>query len=94
MPEMPGRHMVYYEDCLTTPGLGLIQRIENLCQYHPRVSQLIRKGTLAYWAENLLGGPVVLFKEKINLKFSGASGFKAHQDQQAGNMHRYFLQPS
>ena len=73
MPEMPGRHMVYYEDCLTTPGLGLIQRIENLCQYHPRFNQLIRKGTLAHWAENLLGGPVVLFKEKINLKFSGAS---------------------
>jgi 2-aminoethylphosphonate dioxygenase len=84
MPEMPGRHMVYYEDSLTTPGLRLIQRIENFCQYHPKFDQLIRKGTLAYWAENLLGGPVVLFKEKINFKFPGASGFKAHQDQQAG----------
>ena len=84
MPELPGRHMVYYEDSLTTPGLQLIQRIENFCQYHSKFDQLIRKGTLAYWVENLLGGPVVLFKEKINLKFSGASGFKAHQDQQAG----------
>jgi len=60
MPELPGRHMVYYEDSLTTPGLRLIQRIENFCQYHSKLDQLIRKGTLAYWAENLLGGMAVL----------------------------------
>lgn len=84
MPEVPGRHMVYYEDSLSTPGLRVIQRIENFCPYHPKFDQLIREGELACWAESLLGGPAVLFKEKINFKLPGASGFKAHQDQQAG----------
>ena len=36
------------------------------------------------WTAELMGGPVVLFKEKINFKMPGAPGFKAHQDQQAG----------
>jgi ectoine hydroxylase-related dioxygenase (phytanoyl-CoA dioxygenase family) len=31
-----------------------------------------------------MGGPVVLFKDKINYKMPGGAGFKAHQDQQAG----------
>ena len=31
-----------------------------------------------------MGGPVVLFKDKINFKMPGGPGFKAHQDQQAG----------
>ncbi len=31
-----------------------------------------------------MGGPVLLFKDKINFKMPGGAGFKAHQDQQAG----------
>jgi hypothetical protein len=83
-PELPGRHWVYHEDSLTEPGRRLIQRIENFCPFHPGFDELIRHGALRRWAGALLGGPAVLFKEKINFKMAGGPGFKAHQDQQAG----------
>jgi len=83
-PELPGHHMVYYEDSLTQPTRRVIQRIENFCPFHAGFDAVIRDGALARWTAALMGGPVVLFKEKINFKLSGAPGFKAHQDQQAG----------
>ena len=83
-PEASGRHWVYHEDDARQPGVRLIQRIENFCPYHTGFDQLIRYGALAHWAGALLGGPAVLFKDKINFKMPGGAGFKAHQDQQAG----------
>jgi hypothetical protein len=83
-PEVSGRHWVYHEDSVRQPGVRLIQRIENFCPYHAGFDRLIRYGALAHWAGVLMGGPVVLFKDKINFKMPGGSGFKAHQDQQAG----------
>jgi 2-aminoethylphosphonate dioxygenase len=83
-PEVSGRHWVYHEDSTRQPGLRLIQRIENFCPYHAGFDRLIRYGALAHWAGALMGGPAVLFKDKINFKMPGGAGFKAHQDQQAG----------
>ena len=83
-PERPGQHWVYHEDSLTEPGRRVIQRIENFCPYHPGFDDLVRHGGLARWTAGLMGGPVVLFKDKINFKMPGGPGFKAHQDQQAG----------
>jgi ectoine hydroxylase-related dioxygenase (phytanoyl-CoA dioxygenase family) len=83
-PEAPGRHWVYREDSQTETGRRVLQRIENFCPYHPEFDQLIRRGALVRWAEALMGGPVLLFKDKINFKMPGGAGFKAHQDQQAG----------
>ena len=83
-PEAAGRHWVYWEDSLSDPGRRVIQRIENFCPVHAGFARLIRHGRLAEWVAALMGGPVVLFKEKINFKMPGAPGFKAHQDQQAG----------
>ena len=83
-PEVPGRHWVYHEDSLTESGRRVIQRIEYFCQFHEGFDQLIRYAGLQRWAAVLLGGPVVLFKDKINFKMPGGGGFKAHQDQQAG----------
>jgi hypothetical protein len=83
-PEMPGRHWVYHEESVTEPGRRLIQRIENFCPFHDGFDRLIRDGALTRWAGTLMGGQVVLFKEKINFKMAGGPGFKAHQDQQAG----------
>lgn len=83
-PEMRGRHWVYHEDSLTEPGRRLIQRIENFCPFHAGFDHLIRDGALCRWSGALMGGEVVLFKEKINFKMPGGPGFKAHQDQQAG----------
>ena len=83
-PEVPGRHMVYYEDSLTEPDRRVVQRIENFCPFHPQFDALVRHGRLLDWTAALMRAPVVLFKEKINFKMPGAPGFKAHQDQQAG----------
>jgi 2-aminoethylphosphonate dioxygenase len=83
-PEVSGRHWVYHEDSVTTPGRRVMQRIENFCPYHAGFDRFIRDGALARWAGALMGGPVVLFKDKINFKMPGGAGFKAHQDQQAG----------
>jgi ectoine hydroxylase-related dioxygenase (phytanoyl-CoA dioxygenase family) len=83
-PEMPGQHWVYHEDSVTEPGRRLIQRIENFCPFHTGFDDLIRHGALSRWTAALMGGDVVLFKEKINFKMAGGPGFKAHQDQQAG----------
>jgi hypothetical protein len=83
-PERPGQHWIYREDSLTDAGQRVIQRIENFCPFHPGFDRLIRRGALARWAGALMGGPVVLFKDKINFKMPGGAGFKAHQDQQAG----------
>ena len=83
-PEVPGRHMVYYEDSLTEPGRRVVQRIENFCPFHAGFDGAVRGWRLLSWTEALFRAPAVLFKEKINFKLPGASGFKAHQDQQAG----------
>ena len=83
-PEVSGRHWVYREDSVTTPGERVIQRIENFCPYHAGFDRLIRDASLSRWTAALMGGPVVLFKDKINFKMPGGAGFKAHQDQQAG----------
>jgi ectoine hydroxylase-related dioxygenase (phytanoyl-CoA dioxygenase family) len=83
-PEVSGQHWVYHEESARQPGRRLIQRIENFCPYHPGLDRLIRHAALAQWAGVLIGGPVVLFKDKINFKMPGGAGFKAHQDQQAG----------
>jgi ectoine hydroxylase-related dioxygenase (phytanoyl-CoA dioxygenase family) len=84
MPEERGRHWVYYEDSLIEPGRRVIQRTENFCPFHAEFDTLIRFGAIPRWTGALMGGPVVLFKDKINFKMSGGPGFKAHQDQQAG----------
>jgi hypothetical protein len=84
MPEVAGRHMVYYEDSLAAPGKRVMQRIENFCPYHPGFDGLVRSGRLFAAVEQLLHAPAVLFKEKINFKKAGGDGFEPHQDQQAG----------
>ena len=83
-PQAPGRHMVYHETSLVDPSQRVVQRIENFCPFHDGFDTLVRHGHLSLWADALMGGPTVLFKEKINFKMSGADGFKAHQDQAAG----------
>lgn len=83
-PEVPGEHMVYYEDSLTAPGERVMQRIENFCPYHAGFDGLVRGGVLLAAIEQLLEGPSLLFKEKINFKKAGGAGFEPHQDQQAG----------
>jgi hypothetical protein len=84
MPQVPGEHMVYYEQSLTDPGAKVVQRIENFCPYHSAFDRLVRGGRLGRAAAQLMGGAAILFKEKVNFKMPGGAGFEPHQDQQAG----------
>jgi hypothetical protein len=84
LPEVAGKQMVYREPSLLDAQARVFQRVENFCPYHAGFDQLIRGGRLESAVEQLLGGPAVLFKEKINFKMSGGAGFEPHQDQQAG----------
>jgi 2-aminoethylphosphonate dioxygenase len=84
LPEVAGRQMLYREPNLLDAQARVFQRVENFCSYHLGFDKLIRGGRLESAVEQLLGGPAVLFKEKINFKMSGGAGFEPHQDQQAG----------
>lgn len=82
LPEVPGRHMVYWEK--PEGGPRILQRIENFCPFHAGMDGLVRAGRLMAAVEALLEAPSVLYKDKINFKPPGGSGFELHQDQQAG----------
>ncbi|HLZ97546.1 MAG TPA: phytanoyl-CoA dioxygenase family protein [Steroidobacteraceae bacterium] len=84
LPEVSGAQMVYRESSLLDPNERVIQRIEDFCSHHAGFDALIRGGRLQRAVEQLLGGPAVLFKDKINFKMPGGGGFEPHQDQQAG----------
>ena len=83
-PEVPGRHMVYYEDDLRHPGQRVVQRIEYFTDYQAGFGHLFTEGRMIDAVSQLLGERAELFKEKINYKLPGGDGFKAHQDVQAG----------
>ena len=82
-PEVPGAHMVYWETSLKDPASKVRQRIEDFCPVAPAFDALVH-GRLRDASAELLGGPAVLFKDKINFKEPGGAGFEPHQDQQAG----------
>lgn len=83
-PEVPGKYMKYFEKSLKEPGKRIINRIENFYPYHEGFHALFDDARVMGRLEELFGGPAVLFKEKINFKYPGGSGFKHHQDQAAG----------
>jgi 2-aminoethylphosphonate dioxygenase len=83
-PEVAGKYMMYFETSLTRPGERLLSRMENFFPYHAGFQALLTGPKLLGGATWLFGEPAVLFKDKINFKLSGADGFKAHQDVQAG----------
>jgi ectoine hydroxylase-related dioxygenase (phytanoyl-CoA dioxygenase family) len=83
-PILAGAQMVYRETSLNDPMTTIVKRIEYFCGHHTPLDKLLRSGRHLAFVEVLLGGPAVLFKEKINSKFPGGSGYAVHQDQQAG----------
>jgi hypothetical protein len=76
-PDTPGRWMRYYEK--TPDGGRAPARLENFLPFHPGLDALFR-GRLDALVGALVGEPVVVFKDKINLKSAGGAGFTPHQD--------------
>jgi len=78
-PDTPGKWMKYYEKS-NLSNEKLLCRVENFIPFHPELKEFICSDTIFGILEQLMGEPAVLFKEKINAKLGGASGFGAHQD--------------
>ena len=84
LPEVAGKYMTYCEPSLLVPGERVLSRIENFCPYHDGFNSLVNGGETLRRVSELFGEAAVLFKEKINFKMPGGSGFAPHQDAQAG----------
>lgn len=82
-PETPGKWMMYFEKSLKDQA-RILNRMENFFPYHAGFNELFNGSWARDLAGQLLGGPTVPFKEKINFKLPGGGAFAAHQDVQAG----------
>jgi ectoine hydroxylase-related dioxygenase (phytanoyl-CoA dioxygenase family) len=78
-PETPGKWMKYFETG-ETGDQRMLCRVENFIQHHHHFQELIEGESTLSLLNALMGEPAVLFKEKINFKLPGGSGFAPHQD--------------
>lgn len=76
--ETPGRWMKYFER--TAADDRQLCRVEDFVPYHAGMDALLQGPAMLERVSQLMGEPAILFKEKINFKLSGGSGFAAHQD--------------
>jgi hypothetical protein len=83
-PRFKGAEMAYLEDSRSEPGARILSRIEKFAEPGTAFGEAVREKKMIEAVEALLGGPAVLFKEKINFKLPGGGGFEPHQDIQPG----------
>jgi ectoine hydroxylase-related dioxygenase (phytanoyl-CoA dioxygenase family) len=83
-PEVAGKYMMYFEHSRLDDQRRILSRIEDFEPWHRGFSRLFTAGRLKACVDDLFSESSVLFKDKINFKMPGGSGFKAHQDIQAG----------
>jgi ectoine hydroxylase-related dioxygenase (phytanoyl-CoA dioxygenase family) len=89
-PLAQGRHLNYYE------VLGeekFLSRTENFLPFHEPFKVFLRESGVFEMVMEILGEPVVLFKEKINYKYPGTGAYPAHQDVHAHDTSPYAFQP-
>jgi 2-aminoethylphosphonate dioxygenase len=79
--EVAGKWMIYFE---TKENKRCPVRIENFVNYHEKIRNFLYN-KLTPLLEDLIGENMVLFKDKLNWKLAGGSGFKSHQDHPAWN---------
>ena len=83
-PEVSGKEWKYFEKSKINKDEKILERIENFCTYHKGFRELCTKSKIIECINECFGEKGILFKDKINFKMSGGSGFKPHQDSQAG----------
>jgi hypothetical protein len=83
-PEVPGSIMKYYDEELRDAGREQVSRIEYFRPFHAGLRDFMEGEFMCEPVGQLLGKAAILFKDKINYKLPGGSGFEAHQDIQAG----------
>ena len=64
--------------------INRISRIEYFTKYDKYFYELANSKKILKIVDDLLGKKPILFKDKINFKYPGGEGFKAHQDISAG----------
>ena len=80
-PEVPGKWMMYFEESAVDSS-RILNRIENFFDYHEGFHTVFKGESSFDLVSQLFGEDAVLFKEKINFKLPGGSGFRPHQDAQ------------
>jgi 2-aminoethylphosphonate dioxygenase len=76
--------MRYGDDAAAAEGRRVLSRVERFRGAHAGLRGVAEDPRVLALLAQLLGEPAVLFKDKINYKLRGSSGFEAHQDAQAG----------
>jgi ectoine hydroxylase-related dioxygenase (phytanoyl-CoA dioxygenase family) len=83
-PQAPGGARWYSDDEAAAQGRVVLSRVEYFRSFHEGLRDVMASPKLLEPLRQLLGEPAVLFKDKINYKIPGSSGFEPHQDAQAG----------
>ena len=78
-----GKEMAYYETSTENENERILCRVEKYVDYHQQFQKLANSDKILNVLEDLMGGPCVLFKDKINFKRPNGGGFRPHQDVQA-----------
>lgn len=87
MPDVKGSIWKYWnmqKPVANDPGARFLDRIENFCDFHEGWKNLFERpeSKLVRAVSELFGEDAVLWKEKLNFKKPGSSGFAPHQDAQ------------
>ena len=82
--EISGKEWKYFEKSKINKDKRVLERIENFCKYHEGFNDLCANSRITESVNDCFGEKGILFKDKINFKMPGGSGFKPHQDSQAG----------
>ncbi|KAL9066621.1 MAG: hypothetical protein Q9161_007451 [Pseudevernia consocians] len=82
LPRTPEVPWMPYEEVNST-GARVLCRTENFAPHHAGFNNLLRGPRILSILNHLAGEPMLLFKEKINYKFSGSGGFAPHLDSTA-----------
>lgn len=78
--EIKGKWMKYYDLSIKDLSKNTLTRIENFFDYHKEFKSFFSTKKILNIVSMLLESEPVLFKDKLQLKFPGAKGFKPHQD--------------
>jgi hypothetical protein len=89
-PLVENQYLNYFE---MIDGKPHISRTENFLPYHAAFNRLIRESGIFEAMEQILGEPVILFKEKINYKYPGTGAYPPHQDVHAYDTSPLAFQP-
>jgi len=82
-PEKAHHWMKYFETS-SKDNSKILNRVENYIPYHEGLNNIFNGSKALDILEQLHGGPMVLYKDKINMKLPGGGGFEPHQDILAG----------